>query len=288
MKPRQRARQVLALEAAAIQSVSRQLDEAFDEAVGLVTECLRRRGKLVVVGIGKSGNIAHKIAATLTSTGTTSVPLNAVDALHGDLGLLNDVDVVLALSYSGETDELLHLLPALKRLAWRLIAMTGAPRSTLASHADLVLRTRVPREACPFNLAPTASTTAMLALGDALAIAVMETRGFRQPQYARYHPAGAIGRSLLLRVADVMRQGPRNPVIAQDATVRDALLLMTRAKAGSVAIVGPGGRLAGIFTDGDLRRLIVSRPEALARPLAEVMTVSPRALRADALVRDAV
>jgi arabinose-5-phosphate isomerase len=202
-----RARQVLAIEAAALRAVGRQLNQNFDHAVEWIIEALQQRCKVVVVGIGKSGNIGRKIAATLTSTGTTSVLLDAVDALHGDLGVISEGDVVLALSYSGETDELLTLLPALKRLAGKLIAMTGGLRSTLARHSDLVLNSRVPREACPFNLAPTASTTAMLALGDALAITIMEARGFKKPQYARYHPAGAIGRSLLLTVADVMRTG---------------------------------------------------------------------------------
>jgi arabinose-5-phosphate isomerase len=282
------AREVLRIEAAALRAVSRQLDGAFEEAVETVVECLRRRGKIVVVGIGKSGNIGQKIAATLTSTGSTSVLLNSVDALHGDLGVINDGDVVLALSYSGETDELLHLLPALRRLAWRIIAMCGAPRSTLARHSDVVLNARVPREACPFNLAPTASTTAMLALGDALAIAVMEARGFKKPQFARLHPAGSIGRSLLMRVSDVMRTADRNPVISHDAIVRDAILTMTRARAGSVAVVNGRGRLIGVFTDGDLRRRITTDPQLMQRRLAEVMTPHPITVREDALATEAL
>lgn len=288
MQHQARARQVLAIESAALKAVARQIDIVFDDAVEAVIECLRRRGKVVVVGIGKSGIIGRKIAATLSSTGTTSVPLDPVDALHGDLGVVQDEDVVLALSYSGETDELLHLLPALKRLAWRLVAMTGSPRSTLAKHSDLVLPVRVAREACPFNLAPTASTTAMLALGDALAITVMEARGFKKPQYARYHPAGAIGRALLLKVSDVMRRGDRNPVCPAGATVRDALLIMTRAKAGSVAVIGPNGRLAGVFTDGDLRRHMAHDPGLMERTVSSVMTRTPVTVREDALAAEAL
>ncbi|MBX3743854.1 MAG: KpsF/GutQ family sugar-phosphate isomerase [Verrucomicrobiae bacterium] len=283
-----RARQVLALEIAGLQAVSRQLDRSFTDAVARIAEALAHRAKLVVVGIGKSGNIAQKIAATLTSTGSPAVVLNAVDALHGDLGLVTDHDVVLALSYSGETDELLHLLPALRRLSRSLIALTGAPRSTLARHSDLVLNVRIPREACPFNLAPTTSTTAMLALGDALAIAVMESRGFTKPQYAQVHPAGAIGRALLTKVSDIMRTGDRNPLVPLHASVRDALLVMTRAKAGSVAVVRPSGRLAGVFTDGDLRRHMASDAALLERPLRDVMTRQPVTVRADALAADAL
>lgn len=288
MSHRPVARQVIRTEIAALQALGRQLDATFDAVVELVVEVLRRRGKIVVVGIGKSGNIGQKIAATLTSTGTTSVLLSSVDALHGDLGVINDGDVVLALSYSGETDELLNLLPALKRLAGKIVAMTGVPRSTLARHADLVLNTKVPREACPFNLAPTASTTAMLALGDALAIAIMKARGFKEAHFARYHPAGAIGRALLLKVADVMRTGDRNPCCPLDASVRDALLAMTRAKAGSVAVVDRRGRLAGVFTDGDLRRRMAADDLVLARPLKDVMTPHPITLRETALAVEAL
>lgn len=283
-----RAREVFATEIAGLRAVSRQLDAAFDAAVDTIVECLNRRGKVVVVGIGKSGSIGRKIAATLTSTGTTSVRLDAVDALHGDLGVINEDDVVLALSYSGETDELLTLLPALRRLARRLIGVTGAPRSTLARHSDIVLKTRVPREACPFNLAPTTSTTAMLALGDALAVAIMSARGFRKPEYARYHPAGAIGRALLVKVADVMRTGDRNPVAPETTRVRDALLIMTRAKAGSVAVVNRRGRLVGVFTDGDLRRRMGADDQAMERTLREVMTRRPITVREDALAAEAL
>ena len=188
-----------------------------------------------MVGIGKSGNVGQKIAATLTSTGSTSVVLNSVDALHGDLGIVNDGDLILALSYSGESEELLNLLPALKRFLVKIIALTGAPKSSVAQHSDLVLNVRVPKEACPFNLAPTASTTAMLVMGDALAMAALQARGFKQQDFAKFHPSGAIGRAMLVRVRDIMRAGPRNAVAEESLTIREALPVMTRAKSGSLS-----------------------------------------------------
>jgi arabinose-5-phosphate isomerase len=282
------ARAVFDIELAGLRAVRAQLDAGFDRAVGLVVETLARRGKVVVMGIGKSGAIGRKIAATLTSTGSTSVVLSSVDALHGDLGLVNDGDVILALSYSGESEELLNLLPALKRFAVRLIATTGAPRSGLGRCSDVVLNARVPKEACPFNLAPTASTTAMLALGDALAMAVLQARGFTDKDFARYHPSGAIGRALLLRVRDIMRTGDRNPVVPQNVTVRDALFVMGRAKAGSVVAVDARGRLAGVFTDGDLRRHMAAGDDVLAQPLRQVMTRTPICVREDALAAEAL
>lgn len=283
-----RARQVFDLELAGLRAVRAQLDAAFAAVVAEVVETLRRRNKVVVVGIGKSGAIGRKLAATLTSTGSTAVVLDPVDALHGDLGLLNDGDLVLALSYSGESDELLNLLPALKRFAVRLVAVTGHPRSTLARHSDHVLNVRVPREACPFNLAPTTSTTAMLVLGDALAMAVLQARGFQARDFAQRHPAGAIGRALLLRIRDIMRQGERNSVAPQTLSVKDALLIMTRAKAGSVSVVDARGRLVGVFTDGDLRRHMARDEQVLNRPLARVMTRHPVCVREDALAVEAL
>ena len=190
--PLTRARKVFDIELAALRAVRAQLDGAFSRAVELCVSALAQRAKIIVVGIGKSGNIGHKIAATLTSTGSTSVVLHSVDALHGDLGIVNDGDVVLALSYSGESEELLNLLPALKRFSIKLVSLTGATKSSLARHSDQVLNVRVPKEACPFNLAPTASTTAMLAMGDALAMAILEARGFKKHDFARFHPAGAM------------------------------------------------------------------------------------------------
>ncbi len=283
-----RAREVFASELAGLKAVADALNDAFGRAVETVVETLGRHGKVIVVGIGKSGNIGQKIAATLTSTGTPGVVLNAVDALHGDLGVVSDGDAVLALSYSGESEELLNLLPALKRFSVKIIALTGAVKSTLARHSDVVLSVKVPREACPFNLAPTASTTAMLVMGDALAMAVLQARGFKQSDFARYHPAGAIGRVLLLQVQHIMRAGERNSVALETLAVKEALLVMTRAKAGSVSVVNARGRLVGVFTDGDLRRHMAADPGVLARPLAEVMTRQPVCVREDALAAEAL
>ncbi len=282
------ARKVFDIELAALRAVRQELDAAFDGAVELIVETLRRRGKVIVVGIGKSGNVGQKIAATLTSTGTPSIVLNSVDALHGDLGLVNDGDVVLALSYSGESEELLNLVPALKRFAVKLIALTGAAKSRLARHSDAVLSVRVPREACPFNLAPTASTTAMLVMGDALAMAVLQARGFKQSDFARYHPHGAIGRALLVRVGDIMRTGERNAVAGEHLTVKEALPVMTRAKSGSLSVVNARGKLTGVFTDGDFRRCISADENLLARRLGSVMTRNPITVRDDALAVEAL
>src|SRR3989454_2565571 len=283
-----KARKVFDIELEGIKTVRAHLDETFDNAVELIVEALRHRGKIVVVGVGKSGNIGQKIAATLTSTGSTGVLLNSVDALHGDLGIVNDGDVVLALSYSGETEELLNLFQALKRFAVKMIAFTGAQKSSLARLSDVVINVRVPKEACPFNLAPTASTTAMLVMGDALAMAVLAARGFNKHDFARYHPSGAIGRTLLLRVGDIMRAGERNAVADQTLTVREALLVMTRARSGSVSVVNARGKLVGVFTDGDFRRHMAADDEVLSQPLSKVMTRKPVCVRNDALAVEAL
>lgn len=282
------ARRVFDLELAALRAVRAQLDGSFDRAVELVVDALKERGKIVVVGIGKSGNVGQKISATLTSTGSTSVVLNPVDALHGDLGLINDGDLILALSYSGESDELLTLLPALKRFQVKILTITGDPRSSLARHSDVVLKARVLREACPFNLAPTASTTAMLALGDALAMAVLQARGFKKQDFAKRHPSGAIGRALLARVTDLMRTGSRNAVASQDLSVKEALLLMTQAKSGSLSITDRRGKLVGVFTDGDFRRQMANNANLMDAPLKSVMTRRPICVRADALAAEAL
>src|SRR5277367_6916650 len=207
-----KAREVFDVEIASLKKVRAQLDKSFDVAVETIIAALRQRGKIVVVGIGKSGNVGSKIAATLTSTGSTAVVLNSVDALHGDLGIINDGDVILALSYSGESEELLNLLPTLKRFSVKIISFTGNLKSSLAKHSDVSLNVKVPKEACPFNLAPTSSTTAMLVMGDALAMAVLAARGFTQKDFAKYHPSGAIGRAMLLKVSDIMRTGSRNAI----------------------------------------------------------------------------
>jgi arabinose-5-phosphate isomerase len=282
------ARKVFDIELAALKAVRAQLDSFFDAAVETVVETLRQRGKIVVVGIGKSGNVGAKIAATLTSTGSTAVLLNSVDALHGDLGIINDGDVVLALSYSGESEELLNLLPALKRFSVKIISLTGTIKSSLAKHSDVVLNVKVPKEACPFNLAPTSSTTAMLVMGDALAMAVLAARGFTQTDFAKYHPCGAIGRAMLLQVGDIMRTGERNAVAPETLPVKEALLVMTRAKSGSLAVVDARGKLAGVFTDGDFRRHMARDENLLARPLIKVMTRNPICIRAEALAVEAL
>ncbi len=283
-----RAREVFDIEIAALKAVRSQLDGEFEKAVDLITAAVAQRSKLVVVGIGKSGNVGRKISATLTSTGSTSVVLDSVDALHGDLGIVNDGDVILALSYSGESEELINLMPALKRFPVKIISLTGGIKSALARHSDVVLNVHVPKEACPFNLAPTASTTAMLVLGDALAMAVLQARGFKQSDFAKYHPSGAIGRAMLLKVSDIMRQGERNAVAEQDLTVREALLIMTKAKSGSLSVVNRSGKLVGVFTDGDFRRHMASDVDLLVKRLATVMTPQPISVRDDALAAEAL
>lgn len=282
------ARKVFDIELAAIKAVRAQLDGAFDQSVETIVAALSKRGKIVIVGIGKSGNVGHKIAATLTSTGSTSVVLNSVDALHGDVGIVNEGDVILALSYSGESEELLNLLPALKRFSVKIISMTGVPKSALARHSDLVLNVRVPKEACPFNLAPTSSTTAMLVMGDALAMAVLQARGFKQSDFARYHPSGAIGRAMLLRVGDIMRTGERNAVASESLSVKEALMVMTRARSGSLSVVNARGKLTGVFTDGDFRRHMATDEKLLSRSLKSVMTLRPISIRDDALAVEAL
>lgn len=288
MSHQARAREVFDIELAALKCVRKQLDASFDRAVDVIVNALARRGKIVIVGIGKSGNVGAKIAATLTSTGSTSVVLNAVDALHGDVGVVNDGDVVLALSYSGESEELLNLLPALKRFSIKIISLTGGLKSGLAKHSDVVLNVRVPKEACPFNLAPTSSTTATLVMGDALAMAILQARGFKQSDFAKYHPSGAIGRAMLLRVGEIMRAGDRNAIARENLTVKEALLVMTKAKSGSLAVVDARGKLTGVFTDGDFRRYMSTDDNLLSRTLKSVMTHKPICILETALAVEAL
>jgi arabinose-5-phosphate isomerase len=282
------AREVFDIELAALKKVRAQLDVAFNGAVEVIVEALKRRGKIVVVGIGKSGNVGQKISATLTSTGAPSVLLNSVDALHGDLGIVNDGDVILALSYSGESEELLNLLPALKRFSVKIISLTGNLKSSLAKHSDVSLNVKVPKEACPFNLAPTSSTTAMLVMGDALAMTVLDARGFKQKDFAKFHPSGAIGRAMLLRVSDIMRAGNRNAIASENLSVKEALMVMTHAKSGSLSVVNARGKLVGVFTDGDFRRHMASNENLLSQPLKRVMTRSPICICENALAVEAL
>lgn len=283
-----KAREVFDIELAALKKVRAQLDGSFDRAVETIVEAIKRRGKIIIVGIGKSGNVGHKIAATLTSTGSTAVVLNSVDALHGDVGIVNDGDVILALSYSGESEELLNLLPALKRFSVRIISLTGNLKSSLAKHSDVSLNVKVPKEACPFNLAPTSSTTAMLVMGDALAMAVLQARGFKQTDFAKYHPSGAIGRAMLLKVGEIMRSGARNAVAGENLSVKEALLVMTHAKSGSLSIVNSRGKLVGVFTDGDFRRHMAANENLLSQPLKDLMTRNPICISENALAAAAL
>jgi arabinose-5-phosphate isomerase len=282
------ARNVIGIETEGLHRMSSRLDDHFIVAVGLLQTTLDNRGKIVVVGVGKSGNIGHKIAATLNSTGATAVVLNSQNALHGDLGLISDGDAVLLLSYSGETNELLDLIPFIKRFDVRLIALTGQPDSSLSKLSDITLDTSVEREACPLNLAPTSSSTAMLVMGDALAMVLLEARGFTEEDFARYHPGGSLGRALLTRVSDIMRGGEALPTVKEDALVLDALIAMNAARAGACLILTPDGFLAGIFTHGDFARGYQKDPAIGERPIAGLMTRRPITVQADSLAVEAV
>jgi arabinose-5-phosphate isomerase len=279
------ARRALAIEARAIDQLSPRLGPAFAQACRI---CLACHGRVVVTGMGKSGHVAGKIAATLASTGTPAFFLHPADAGHGDLGMITRTDVVLALSNSGETPELVLLLPHLKRLAAPLIVMTGKPDSTLARAASVTLDVGVPEEACPLNLAPTASTTAMLAMGDALAVAALEARGFTRADFARSHPSGALGRQLLLHVEEVMRSGEALPRVAPDARLSAGLLEMSRKGLGMTVVVDAGGRILGIFTDGDLRRALDRQIDVHATAMSAVMTPTPKTIGPRALAAEAV
>jgi arabinose-5-phosphate isomerase len=278
------ARDVLQIEAAAVQALAARLDDRFTRAVELLLLC---RGRVVVSGIGKSGHIARKIAATLASTGTPAIFVHAAEAAHGDLGMITRDDVLVALSYSGEGDELLTMLPVAKREGTPLIAMTGNPSSSLARLADVHLDVRIDREACPLNLAPTTSTTAMLALGDALAIACLDARGFGPDDFARSHPAGALGRRLLTYVRDVMRTGDRIPRVTVETPLIDALREISSKQLGMTAVLDGGGRLQGIFTDGDLRRLLERATDVRSVKLVDVMTRDPLTIAPDVLAAEA-
>lgn len=281
---RQAATEVLETESRAIAALVERIDGTFAEACERI---LGLSGHLIVTGMGKSGHIAHKLAATLASTGTPAFFVHPAEASHGDLGMIRGDNLVLALSNSGETEELLRLLPGLKRLGVGLIAMTGKPDSTLARYADIHLDTSVDREACPLGLAPTASTSAQLALGDALAIALLDARGFTAEDFARSHPAGTLGRRLLLKIGDVMHSGDELPTIHPDACIADAIVEMTRSRLGMCAIT-EGGKVKGIVTDGDLRRHIDELGDIRSTPVRTIMTTDPRTIEADELAASAV
>ncbi|MEM9080736.1 MAG: KpsF/GutQ family sugar-phosphate isomerase [Verrucomicrobiota bacterium] len=283
-----KARTVIQIEREALSALENRLGPEFEAATESLLTALKNDRKIVLVGIGKSGNIAHKIAATLTSTGSPAVVLHSQNALHGDLGLLSEGDAVLALSYSGETSELINLLPFLKRRASTLIALTGKPHSTLAQHADHTLDTSVPREACPLQLAPTSSSTTMLVLGDALAMVLLEAQDFTAENFADYHPGGTLGRALLTAVRDIMRTGDRLALVPPDTTVFDSLTAMSKAKSGAALIQNPDQTLAGIFTHGDFARSFQADPSIGTQPIANFMTPSPITIPPDALAAEAV
>lgn len=279
----ERGRRIFNLELAEARAVGERLDETFAQAVEMIRTAAEARRKVVVVGVGKSGHIGEKIAATLTSTGTPAVMLNPLNALHGDLGIVSDGDVVLILSNSGQTDELVDVFPALARLDVQLIAITGNSQSFLAKNAHLQLDASVSREACPLELAPTASTTALLVLGDALAMTLLEARGFTRDDFARFHPAGKLGRTQLLRVEQIMRGPAQMAIVTPTATIREVLLEMARRRAGSAVAVGDDGALAGIFTQGDFARHLAMHSDLLDRTVTPFLTAHPITVRAGAL-----
>ena len=277
------ARFVIETEIEGLQRMSSRLDERFITAVEILQETLNHRGKIVVCGVGKSGNIGHKIAATFNSTGATAVVMDSQNAVHGDLGLLSDGDAVMLLSYSGETRELIDLLPFIKRFAVRIIALTGSPSSTLSRFSEVTLDTSVEREACPLNLAPTSSSTAMLVMCDTLAMVLLESRGFTEKDFARYHPGGSLGRALLTLVSDIMRVDAELPTVSEDENVFATLDAMNRARAGACLILNTAGGLAGIFTHGDFARSFRNDPLLGEKPVADLMTRQPITVRSDAL-----
>lgn len=271
----ERARRVLQIESEEVQHLAARLDENFEKAISMLHDTVDRRGKIIVLGVGKSGHIGEKIAATLTSTGAPAVVLNSLNALHGDLGMVSDGDLFLLLSYSGETDELLKILPALARFHAPRIAITGNLRSSLAQASDLVLDVSVSQEACPHNLAPTSSTTVMVALGDALAMVLLEARGFSREDFARFHPGGQLGRSLLLRAGDIMRPLNDIAVVTPETLVLEVLKLLTIKRVGAALIVDAAGQLKGIFTNGDFIRGFTANPSLGQQPVSHFMTPSP-------------
>jgi arabinose-5-phosphate isomerase len=284
-----RARACIRIEQDALTATARSLGAEFVATARAVAAVSEAGGKLIFSGVGKNAPIAQKIAATFNSTGVSSCFLDATQALHGDLGLVDEGDLVFLLSNSGQSEEILRLVPVLRRFGARLVAFTGNPDSDLARNADLQLLYRVPREACPLKLAPTASTTAALALGDALAMVLLESRGLSRDDFARYHPAGNLGRVLLLRVKDIMRTGNRLPTAPDTVTVQEAILAMTKAKSGSIALVDrKSRRLTGILTDGDFRRSALTGPDFLRRPVADFMTRKPKVISQSALGVDAL
>jgi arabinose-5-phosphate isomerase len=278
-----RARACIRIETDALDATAKALDGNFVAVAQAIEATAAHGGKLIFSGVGKSAHIAQKLVGTFNSTGVSSCFLDATQALHGDLGLCDESDLAILLSNSGQTEEILRLVPVLKRFGVCIVAFTSQADSDLARHAEHHLIYRVPREACPLKLAPTASTTAALAMGDALAMVLLESRGMTREDFARYHPAGNLGRLLLLKVKDIMRSGDRLPIMRDTGTLQEAIFAMTKAKSGSIALVGKSGKLAGILTDGDFRRSALTGPGFLARPVSDFMTRSPKTIDEDVL-----
>lgn len=281
----EQARQVLRIEAEAVLEQVERIDEHFKAAVEMIMAC---PGRTVITGMGKSGIIGRKMAATLASTGTPSFYLHPAEGIHGDLGMVTEGDVVIALSNSGETGEVLHILPSLRRIGAKLIAMVGNPNSTLAKNSDIVLNVGVTREACPLGLAPTSSTTAALAYGDALALALLSKRKFTASQFAVFHPGGSLGRKLLLTVEDIMHSGSENPLVKADISVQDALFVITDKGLGAVSVVDDDNKMLGVLTDGDIRRGLSKGVDFLKRPVTELMTASPKTITKEKLAAQAL
>src|SRR3954468_3747530 len=279
----EKGKRVLEIEIFELNRLRDRLGDDFSRAVQVIKEAVDNRGKVVVLGVGKSGQIGAKIASTLTSTGSPAVVLDSLNALHGDLGMVSDGDVVLALSASGETEELLRILPAIARFNVRIIAICGNADSTLAQNAQVVLNFEIEQEACPLNLAPTSSTTVMMALGDALAMVLLEARGFQKQDFAKFHPAGMVGRSLLMRVHQVMRPREALALVASDTRIRDVLKSMTAVRAGAAVIADADGKLLGIFTHGDFARHFQTDPKVGERLVADLMTLNPVSVHKDKL-----
>lgn len=283
------AKRVLRIEADAVARLIDRLDNNFERAVDLIMGC---RGRVVVTGMGKSGHIGNKIAATLASTGTPALFLHPAEGIHGDLGMVTKGDIVIALSNSGETEELSRMLPSLKRIGIKIIALTGNPDSTLARNSDVVIDVGVKEEACPLGLAPTASTTATLAMGDALAVVLLGRRGFKEEDFACYHPGGSLGKRLLLRVQDIMHTGDAIPKVSAESLVKDAIYEISSKKMGVTSVLDKAGKLLGVISDGDLRRWMEKTEKTgenlLAKAAQEIMTRNPKVIRKDALAAEAV
>lgn len=278
------AKKVLKIERDALSDLIKRIDSDFENAVNAIYNI---KGRVIVTGMGKPGFIAQKISATLSSTGTPSLYLHPAEALHGDLGRVTKDDLVLALSNSGETEEIVKFLPIVKKIGAKLVAMVGNTKSTLAKNADHIINTFVRREACSLGLAPTTSTTAMLAMGDALAVALLDKKGFQEKDFAFFHPGGILGKRLILKVGDIMRKGHDNPIVKENLAVKKVLLAITKARAGSASVINSKGKLTGIFTDGDLRRHIESKPDLINKKVKDVMTKNPITIKKERLAAEA-